>query len=580
MTTLLAAAILATTVQDQKKFNEIWEYEQKQRNLAGDILEDEKSTPDQIRKAIADLQKLKEYCLTPEIRSLKGGDGLPGFLYQVNDILIQIIGGYARLKDVPNTERSVEELAGYLKSPETWLKGKNAMFFGFYPKQLKNNKYVAALLPNKRIDAVLVDLVSRNPNRMFDSLPYSTSDNEKLSLEDRIAGLSLIWSEAKYNFANFDLVKTLDWDAAYRSYLPKVSSAKSRYEYYNFLREFIAFLKDSHTDVSLPASLWPKMEVRPGLPLGRLGNQVVVTTTPSEGFKKLSFAVGDVIRKIDGVDAIEYGQKTWAKRVSSSTPQDNDVRIYTYMLLRGPVGKPVKLEVEHADGSVKTVELSRAKPIGGIARKPYEFKILDDGTAYFAFNTCENNQPSEAFAKLLPEIRKAGRLVIDARQNDGGSTDVGWDILSHLVTKEFAGDKWETRTYRPSFRAWQSPVDAYEGSNKIYPSKEQFDGPVAVLCGPKTLSAGEDFLAAYKVSKRGPLIGMPSGGSTGQPLSFQLPGGGWARICCKRDRMGDGTEFVGIGVIPDTKIWTNLEALRKGQDPVLEEALKQLKAEK
>ena len=78
------------------------------------------------------------------------------------------------------------------------------------------------------------------------------------------------------------------------------------------------------------------------------------------------------------------------------------------------------------------------------------------------------------------------------------------------------------------------------------------------------------------MSKRGKLIGMPSAGSTGSPVSFQLPGGGWARICSKHDKMSNGTEFIGVGVEPDIKVWTTLDAIRKGTDPVLEEGLRQV----
>lgn len=580
MVALLFATLVAITPQDQQKFNDLWDAEQKQRSVLGTVLRDEKSTEAQIREAIAGLHKLIEHCASPEVRNLKGADGLPGLYYQINDILLQVISGYARLKDVPNAVRYAETLATYLKAPDSWLKGKDAMFFSLYARQLKNDTYISKLLPNAKLEAIILDLNSRNPNRVIDSVPFSTEDREKLTADERIAGLSLLWSEAKYNFVNFDLVRTLDWDAAYRTYLPKVGAPQTRYAYYNLLREFMALLKDGHTDVSLPESLAVKEETRPPLPIFRLGDQVVVSVDPSPGFQQLGFRRGDVIRKIDGVDAIEYGRKTWGHRVSCSTPQSKDVFIYTYMLLRGPAKSKVELEVEHADKSVQKISLPRDTKIPGTFLPPYEFKILPDGTAYFVFNTCANDEPSKAFEKHLPEIQKAGRLIIDARRNEGGSSSVGWSIISHLIDKPIPVVQWETRTYRPSFRAWSRPVEAYTGSSSLPPHKDHFAGPVAVLSGPRTFSAGEDFLGAFKVAKRGPLIGMPTGGSTGQPLSFQLPGGGWGRICTKRDRLGDGTEFVGVGVIPDIKIWTNLEALRKNQDPVLEEALRQVNAKK
>src|SRR2546430_16836456 len=79
----------------------------------------------------------------------------------------------------------------------------------------------------------------------------------------------------------------------------------------------------------------------------------------------------------------------------------------------------------------------------------------------------------------------------------------------------------------------------------------RFSRPVAVLIGPATFSAAEDFLVAWKNSGRGKTIGEPSGGSTGLPLSFQLPGGGSARVCTKRDTFPDGTEWVGKGIEAD-----------------------------
>jgi len=72
-----------------------------------------------------------------------------------------------------------------------------------------------------------------------------------------------------------------------------------------------------------------------------------------------------------------------------------------------------------------------------------------------------------------------------------------------------------------------------------------FRKPVAVLVGPRTFSAAEDFTAAFRNMRRGPIVAEPTGGSTGQPLFFDLPGGGAARVCTKRDTFPDGREFVG-----------------------------------
>ena len=68
----------------------------------------------------------------------------------------------------------------------------------------------------------------------------------------------------------------------------------------------------------------------------------------------------------------------------------------------------------------------------------------------------------------------------------------------------------------------------------------------------------------------------PSGGSTGQPLAFRLPGGGSARICVKRDTAPDGTTFVGKGVQPDIRIEPTQADVRAQRDVLLERAVAEL----
>ena len=96
--------------------------------------------------------------------------------------------------------------------------------------------------------------------------------------------------------------------------------------------------------------------------------------------------------------------------------------------------------------------------------------------------------------------------------------------------------------------------------------------PVVVLAGNNTGSAAEDFLIMVKqlTERKIPVMGEPSFGSTGQPLPFKLPGGGSARICTKRDTYADGTDFVGIGVLPDIEVKPTVTSPVKGIDLALE----------
>ena len=86
--------------------------------------------------------------------------------------------------------------------------------------------------------------------RPFQSEALNTTFRPELPEAERLAGLALLWSETKYNFANFDLVPELDWDARYLEFIPRVQAAETTLDYYRALMEFVAGLKDGHSSIS------------------------------------------------------------------------------------------------------------------------------------------------------------------------------------------------------------------------------------------------------------------------------------------------------------------------------------------
>ena len=133
---------------------------------------------------------------------------------------------------------------------------------------------------------------------------------------------------------------------------------------------------------------------------------------------------------------------------------------------------------------------------------------------------------------MYPDILKTDALVIDVRSNGGGDDSLGFNILAHFTDKPFKTSAWKTREYVPTFRAWGRPERWHaEPAGAQSPQGDRhYLNPVVLLTSPRTLSAAEDFSVAFDYMKRGKIVGEPTGGSTGQPLYFDLPGGGRARV--------------------------------------------------
>ncbi len=446
--------------------------------------------------------------------------------------------------------------------------------------QYKGDADFASLHSDPRWQALLDRVAARaKAIRDFWTSPaMQTPFAPNLTDDEKIAGLSKLWSEAKFNFIHFEKVPGLDWDALYVATLAKVRATTSTLEYYRVLQAFAAALRDGHTGVWLPKELADEALARPLLRTALVEKRVIVTAVADPAAREAGVVPGVEIVEVDGVPVTEHVERRVAPYQAASTPQDLEARAYGWALLEGAKSKPVELTLRDAAGV--TVRRSVARRASreywdAFRGEPMVLRMLPGNIAYVALNTFNENRTAELFEAAFPEISKTDAIVFDVRENGGGNSGVGYRVLACLTDAKFLGSRWSTREYRPTYRAWGRREGRFEGApDSVEPNgKLLFTKPVVVLASARTYSAAEDFLVAFRGMKRGLIIGEPTGGSTGQPLMFPLPGGGGARICTKADSGPDGTEFVGVGVAPDRVVRQTVEDVRAGRDAVLDAAI-------
>lgn len=166
------------------------------------------------------------------------------------------------------------------------------------------------------------------------------------------------------------------------------------------------------------------------------------------------------------------------------------------------------------------------------------------------------------YAAAMTLMKDTSALVIDLRGTGGGDPESVMLLASYLFDQRtHLNDIW-MREGNVTEERWTDPTVAGPHYGQAR--------PVAVLVGPDTFSAGEDFAYALKNAGRATLIGETTGGGAhpGQPrrltdhFMMNVPAG-------RSISPVTHTDWEGVGVTPDVKIAAG-KALDRAQLLLLE----------
>ncbi len=166
-------------------------------------------------------------------------------------------------------------------------------------------------------------------------------------------------------------------------------------------------------------------------------------------------------------------------------------------------------------------------------------------------------------------------MIIDLRNNDGGSDALGIEIASRFNHSSYFGYV-ETARLDPDDPASYAPPQTMRVPVSERPGFR--DAPVAILTGRLTISAGETFTMA--MMERGPgerpvlRIGEPTQGVYADVLELQLPNGMVLGIPNERYLTSTGKNWEIHGIPPDIEVpvWAPAD-LEAGRDPALQRAV-------
>lgn len=211
-----------------------------------------------------------------------------------------------------------------------------------------------------------------------------------------------------------------------------------------------------------------------------------------------------------------------------------------------------------------------------------KFAILTVKTFYLPIIEDNGQQYKDFFNTSFDQLirHNINHLVIDLRNNHGGTDPVAMALLSHLHDSTFYYYKRRTSIVKPDAK-FRKKGNVYEiigkgaWTGKVKPARNVYKGKVYVLMNGYSVSAAGEFIGHLKDLNRATFIGEEAGGN---PVMFT--GGVSTPIDLPHTRI-TGTiplQFVemnvklknsGHGVIPDYTITPTIDDIFSGKDVAL-----------
>jgi len=205
---------------------------------------------------------------------------------------------------------------------------------------------------------------------------------------------------------------------------------------------------------------------------------------------------------------------------------------------------------------------------------------LDDSTGYLRILSEQGYTKEGDFSSGLVALEAAldtifsdpmlKGLVIDVRINFGGMDPYGLALASRLATTDYVAYSKEARIDPIDRTRWTPGQPSF-----VRPStRPGFRGPVVVLTGPLTISAGETMTQALMGRSPKVLrIGENTQGVFSDVLRRTLPNGWSFGLPNEVFRSPEGKTFDGAGIPPDVEVPVfAADDVAAGRDPGLERA--------
>lgn len=445
-----------------------------------------------------------------------------------------------------------------------------------YKSEIPPRLLQAQITPGLRLEMPLIVSRKQFDQRTQSLAPSFSALNAKLVAIDLksispsdwrlpVAGLISVWNVFQHFHPYLDQMD-VNWNDALMVALRQALDSKNPEDYYHTLMRMIARSHDGHGYV------FGRSENVIGLPirLVRCGDQLVVSGTLRAGY----FQKGDVIEKLDGVDALEV-----LHEVESCTPGSHQLSEYRALnqLGAGTKGNSVHVDLSRAGRHLSFDFTRTGDQRGYFSNSIPEFNSpafaeLKPGVFYINLDRCD----AQVLSEKLPILVQAKGIIFDWRRDGRNIPDVKnpiqphRDIIPYLIDKDVqASPMMVPQMVQPDRKGWKY----VESTWPISPKTPKLKARIIFINEPSVVSYGETCMAVIADYHLATLVGASTAGCNGNANFIQLPGGlkvMWTGMDVRRH---DYSSFYTIGFKPDYPVARTNQGVMAGRDEFLEKAL-------
>ena len=398
------------------------------------------------------------------------------------------------------------------------------------------------------------------------------------------------------------------------------------------IEKALTLIRCDHTKAELPAALRKSRKENPlYLPFRwKLIEGRGLVSAPGDN---IDLAYGDEIIAIDGrplqtiIDEVAPyipvdGYTEWSRRGGISESLEfmgGAVDHFGALIWDIPANATLtirKLNGDIADVIAPRINYDAWTELGnrsGLARNfkdAVTFERLGDNAAYVRVDTFVNYRvpvkPDTIYGPIFKAIKDEQRdtLIVDLRNNGGGSSDASHGLVAHLIKKPMRLKKemrvatlnldglrdhmftWDKRALNPNPLGFKKNEDGTyslrrfvsEDMKTVKPNRHAFTGKLILLTSNNNSSGSTNIISVLKGLGRATLIGEKTGGSAEGPtagilFTLTLPESGIkTRVPFFRYFNNVPSFEHGLGMNPDIEAPMTYEAFLEKRDPALEKA--------